>query len=657
MNENMLQLSGQLELIELKADDSNKTPTFSMTAYTGVPIRQWFYDAPVIVDLAGMEIAQKIPVRLDHDPTQRIGHTTEVSISDGNIIAKGLISHDNEYSRTVANSGKLGFPWQASIGALIELKEEVPAGKKVNVNGAEYTGPMLIARKSSLKEISFVDYGADPNTAAIVAKELNKMDEEKVVDEQPKAGEVKASEPVKADEKIEAKASPVIEPAVDTASAVQAMRDAQAAELERVASIRKVAQPGSEELQAKAIREGWSADKFELTMLRNQKPQSVPAPAIHAEERETGFTKKVAEIVAMRSCGLFRSEHEKNYSEQELLAADKHSRCGLREYFELACGMTGSQHLPNARSDTKEWLRAAFDATSLPGILSNNANKVLLQGYEAVEDCWRDVFKVGAVSDFKVHTRYRMNSDFVFEKVPRGGELKHGSISEDTYTQKIDTYGIMFSLTRQMIIDDDLGALYDIPFQIGLGAGQAISDAVWGLFLSNPNSFFSSDNQSLLEGADYAMGVDGLTGAEVYFRKKTAPNGRPLGARPEILLVPPELLTQAQQLMTAQYINETTTANKARPNKNPHEGKYKVFCSPYLSSSALTGNSATAYYLLANPIRFPSFEIAFLGGVDRPTVERADADFNTLGVQFRGYLDFGVKEQDYRGILKVKGVA
>jgi hypothetical protein len=48
-----------------------------------------------------------------------------------------------------------------------------------------------------------------------------------------------------------------------------------------------------------------------------------------------------------------------------------------------------------------------------------------------------------------------------------------------------------------------------------------------------------------------------------------------------------------------------------------------------------------------------ALEVAFLGGQERPTVERADADFNILGIQFRGYIDFGVREQDWCGALKV----
>ena len=655
-----LYLDGQLELVEFSADgqpNENKTPSFTMTAYTGVPIMQRHFSAPVIVDVSGMDYAQRIPIRLDHNPEQRIGHTTEIAVVDGNIIASGLISHDNEYSRTVASSGKLGFPWQASIGAIVAEKENVAEGKTVEVNGSVYTGPLVVVRKSSLKEISFVDYGADPNTAAIVAKEMESMEDNKTVIE-PEEKEVQAIEsaaapvPAAEPEKVQAKD--------EMEDVIKAQREAQAAELERIAAIGKVAVPGSEELQAQAIREGWNPEKFELAMLKSIKPQAAPAPAVHAKE-ETEFSKRTGEIIALRSCGLFSTKDEKNYSEQELEAADAHARCGLREYFELCAGMGRYEHLPNARQDTREWLHAAFDATSLPGILSNNANKVLLQGYEAVDDCWREVFKVGAVSDFKVHTRYRMNSNFVFEKVPRGGELKHGQVSEESYTQKIDTYGIMFSLTRQMIIDDDLGALFDIPFQIGLGAGQAVSDAIWSLVLANPKAadgtdFFHNKHQSLLTGTGTALSIDGLTKAEVVFRKKTDAYGRPILARPEILLVPPELLTKAELLMTATMVNEVTPESAPAPNKNPHQGKYRVCCSPYLSSPAYgAAADGDAWYLIANPVRIPSFEIAFLGGVDRPTVERADADFNTLGVQFRGYLDFGVKEQDYRGILKVAG--
>jgi hypothetical protein len=208
-----------------------------------------------------------------------------------------------------------------------------------------------------------------------------------------------------------------------------------------------------------------------------------------------------------------------------------------------------------------------------------------------------------------------------------------------------------------MIINDDMGAFTDIPRQIGMGAAEAIADAVWGLLLSNPNNFFSAANKNYLDGADTALSVDSLTAAEILFSQQTKPNGRPLGISASILLVPTALKVAAQLLMTSVLLNETTTANKGKPANNPHVGKFSVASSAYLANSSFPGASSKAWYLFADPNRLPALEIAFLNGIDRPTVEKTDADFNTLGIQFRGYIDFGAREQDHRAAIKLKGEA
>jgi hypothetical protein len=40
-----------------------------------------------------------------------------------------------------------------------------------------------------------------------------------------------------------------------------------------------------------------------------------------------------------------------------------------------------------------------------------------------------------------------------------------------------------------------------------------------------------------------------------------------------------------------------------------------------------------------------------------PKVEKGDADFDTLGIKFRVYFDLGVREQDFRGMVKFAGEA
>ena len=160
------------------------------------------------------------------------------------------------------------------------------------------------------------------------------------------------------------------------------------------------------------------------------------------------------------------------YEAATLDAADRLRGIGIQEYCER---ISGAAHFPRFRRDASGWLQAAFSTLSLPGILSNVANKMLLEGYTYIEDAWRKICKIATVNDFKEHSRYRMTGSFTFEKVGADGEIKHGKLDELPYGQKADTHGIMFALTRQMIINDDLGAFTDIPRQIGMGAAEAIS--------------------------------------------------------------------------------------------------------------------------------------------------------------------------------------
>jgi len=668
------------------ADDGekgHKMPRFRMVAYTGGTMRIAGFPHPVVVDLEGLAIErQDIPVRLDHNPRQGVGHTQRVVIENGQVIAEGLVSRDTSWARDVAKSGVNGFPWQASIGAAVVDAEFVPNGQHITVNGRTFDGPLHVVRKAVLKEISFVDSGADTATSARIAansKETDSMEGKDNTNAQDAAqqdagqadAQTKATDAQQHD--VEPEAPPAQEPkpkatqsaaTPDTVNAsaadsgndldpVTQMRQRMASETRRVEAIRKVCAGKHPDIEAKAIEEGWDESRTELHVLRASRPQ---VPAVASQPRNT--SPQVFEAVALMASGLPNSRIEAIYAEPILEAADKLRGVGIQEFCELACGA----QLPRFRRDASGWLQAAFSTASLPGILSNIANKMLLEGYNYIEDAWRSIVKIASVNDFKEHTRYRMTGAFQFQQVGPDGELKHGQLGEQKFGQKADTHGIMFALTRQMIINDDMGAFTDIPRQIGMGAAEAIADAVWGLWLANPvqsdgKAFFHADHKNYAEGADTALSVDGLTDAEVTFGKQVKPNGKPLGIRPSILLVPTALKVPAEMLMKSVQLNETTTANKAKPSANPHVGKFDVVSSVYLSNPTFTGASDKAWYLLADPNRLPAVEVAFLNGVDRPTVEKTDADFNTLGVMFRGYIDFGVREQDHRGALKMKGEA
>ena len=657
--------------IEAAGDKEKTVPQFRMVAYTGGLMRIEGFPHPVVVDLEGLAIdRQDIPVRLDHSSRQGVGHTQRVVVENGSLIAEGLVSRDTSWARDVIRSGQNGFPWQASIGAAVIDAQFIPNGQNVTVNGRTFDGPIHVVRKATLKEISFVDNGADSSTSARIAansKEQPHMHETAtpgpgnqttIADPKPATP---STTPTASPAAIAARATQDVSdaPTPDTPeqqNPMMQMRKQMAEETRRIQAIRSTCEGKHPAIEAQAIEEGWDVTKTELHVLRASRPQ-VPM-AMQSSGALRPNNPQVFEAVALMASGLPSSRVQALYAEPVLEAADKLRGIGVQEFCEMACG----QQLPRFRRDATGWLQAAFSSASLPGVLSNIANKMLLEGYNYVEDAWRRIAKIASVNDFKEHTRYRMTGSFKFQQVGPDGEIKHGQLDEQQFGQKADTHGIMFALTRQMIINDDLGAFTDIPRQIGMGAAEAIAEAVWALWLRNPTqadgkAFFHVDHNNYSEGADTALSIDGLTAAEVLFAQQVKPNGKPLGIMPSLLLVPPGLKVAAEMLMKSLQINETTTANKAKPATNPHAGKFDVVSSVYLSNTSFANASNKAWYLLADPNRLSAIEVAFLNGVDRPTVEKTDADFSTLGVQFRGYIDFGVREQDHRGAAMMKGEA
>jgi phage major head subunit gpT-like protein len=172
-------------------------------------------------------------------------------------------------------------------------------------------------------------------------------------------------------------------------------------------------------------------------------------------------------------------------------------------------------------------------------------------------------------------------------------------------------------------------------------------------------TFFTTGRGNYISGAETALtpdaaGINALSLAEQKFLGQTDPDGLPVAITPAILLVPNTLWSIAMNLMSSQTVTGGTSSALAN---NPYANRYRVVASTYLTNTSYTGNSATAWYLLADPGELSVIDVAFLNGREEPFVESADADFNTLGVQMRGYHDFGVAKQEYRAGVKSKGAA
>ncbi len=633
-------------------------PRFRMVAYTGAPMRIAGWRYPVIIDLAGLSIpAQSRPIRFSHDASAGVGHTDRIGIDGGQLVATGVISRDTPAAREVVASSKNGFPWQASVGTSVDEFEFVKQKQTVMVNGREYSGPLNVVRKSTLSEISFVDLGADAQTIATVAASAENSDSP-LDEEQSTMSTENSTDAVGAvhQEGDARRPDTLNQPAAALPNPVAQIRAQAAAETERITGIRRLCGGRHPEIEARAIRDGWDLPRTELEILREDRPKS---PAVHVPDKT--INAQVLEAACLLTGRV--DNVESMFDDRTLDVATERFRGGLGLQELLLEAAWANGYTGRNFRDSRAVLRAAFPSVveagfstiDIGGILSNVANKFLLDGFFSVERTWRNITAVRNVSDFKTVTSYRLVGQDQYEQVAPGGELKSGTLGEEKYSNRADTYGLMLSIDRRDIINDDLDAITTVPRKLGRGSGLKINDIFWSTFLAN-SAFFTAGNNNYITGATTALSIDGLTAGEVAFMDQVDGDGKPIGIMPAILLVPTALSAVGSQLFKSMELRDTTASTKY-PVSNPHQGKFRVEVSRYLSNAQYTGNSDKAWYLLAEATDLPVIEVAFLNGQESPTIETADADFNQLGVQMRGYHDFGVALQDPRGGVKAKGEA
>ena len=215
--------------------------------------------------------------------------------------------------------------------------------------------------------------------------------------------------------------------------------------------------------------------------------------------------------------------------------------------------------------------------------------------------------------------------------------------------------GLRDSEMRQMLINDDLGAFDDLRTRLGRGASRKFRKLFWSTFINN-SAFFTSGRTNYITGATTNLGTDGV-GLELAVtayrklkstdKKQVGTGGTSLGA-PKKLLVPPELEFKADKLFVSGNLS-------TQQDDNIHRNKYTPYGVNELSDSDYTGYSATAWYLFGGLLK--PVVVSFLNGNENPTVESAEADFSTLGIQFRGYHDFGVDFTEWLSGVKSKGAA
>ncbi len=635
MSYNSLTLANA-EITSLKSDGLTG---IEGTAYSGGPVSQWWYDGPIYIDLAGMTVRPQIPLLYSHTntPAARLG-VVDASVNDGRLIVTGGIDPNAENAKALIAQGKV-IPWQLSVGVQNHAFDELKAGKATMVNGREIEGPALIVTKSELHEVSLVAVGADAETQLNILASLNLNPTGATMNNTPTNTTVE-----KTPEQIQAAAT--------------------MAERERIAAIHKTCHRHPE-IAAQAIEEGWGLDKVrEAVLAAMEKDYPTSTANVNTGANNNGVTTAVLKAAASQALRLPEKEIIAKDGQKALELADArwHGRISLQELILEAAAANGnpmgcySLNAGNWHEACRRAINAASGVSSvdLPGILGDIINRELLQGFNQIDTSWEKIARIASVKDFRTTTSYRLASGGAFKKVAPTGELNHGKLSETSFSNKAETYGEMLGLTRQDLINNDLGALASLPEQIGLDGAMTFNEVFWKEFMDN-SAFFKNDNNNLLSGN--ALSIDGLSAAVSKFRSLKDESGRPTGLAPAVLLVSASNEVLAKGLSSDQYIIATGVASSAKttPSGNPFRGKYTPVCSPYLEDTNITGYSTTAYYLLANPAIRAAIQVCFLNGVRHPTVQTSEMDFNTLGILFRGYFDFGVAKMDPKAGVKVTG--
>jgi ATP-dependent Clp endopeptidase proteolytic subunit ClpP len=279
-------------------------------------------------------------------------------------------------------------------------------------------------------------------------------------------------------------------------------------------------------------------------------------------------------------------------------------------------------------------------------ILLDVANKALLQGWDESAETFEQWTKKGQLSDFKTAHRVGMGGFPSLRQVREGAEYKYITTADKGETIALATYGEIFSVTRQAIINDDLNQLTDVPMKMGRAAKATIGDLVYATLtangkLSDGKALFHADHKNMATGAIDISNLD--KGRQLMRTQKEGE--RALNIRPAYVLVPVALETVANQtIKSASVKGADVNAGVINPIQNFAE---------VIAEARLDDADPAAWYLAAAQ-GTDTIEVAYLNGVDAPYIDQQEG-FTTDGIATKVRIDAGVGALDYRGLVKSTG--
>ncbi|EMB4512274.1 peptidase, partial [Escherichia coli] len=301
-------------------------------------------------------------------------------------------------------------------------------------------------------------------------------------------------------------------------------------------------------------------------------------------------------------------------------------------------------------------VNAAFTHSSsdFSHILAGGAEKSVLKGWQDSGETFQKWTRTGSLSNFHEAKRVGLNGFSKLDKVPEGAEYKYITTSDKGVPIALATYGNIFSVTRQAIINDDLTQLTTIPMAMGRAAARTVGNLVYLLLTSNGKftdgkALFHADHKNLIAKD---MDMVGLDEARKLMRLQEDASGDSLNITPAFVLVPAALESAARRAILSSSsvfpVGDESTINQNPGIINVVKDMAEVIVEPRLDKA----NSKEWYVAAAKGM--DTIEVAYLDGMDTPYLEE-QVGFTVDGVAWKVRIDAGVAALDYRGLLKSNG--
>jgi ATP-dependent protease ClpP protease subunit len=290
---------------------------------------------------------------------------------------------------------------------------------------------------------------------------------------------------------------------------------------------------------------------------------------------------------------------------------------------------------------------ALHSTSDFPLILQESANKVLRNAYALQPTTFQKIAAKSSARDFRAKHSLQIGGGTGLEKVNQSGEFKAGTLSESDESYKLDTYGKLFRFNRQLMINDDVGALVRFFSNVGLLAARNQNKVVWNLVKSNPNlkdgiPVYSTNAKRKNQVAGTAIDEATATRFKKAHRQMVGLDNEPLNIAPKFLVVNSE-----REVEGAKFLEIITPTKTSDTNIFARSMELIV-------ETLLDGVANNPFYTFADPALIPAIEYAHLEGEEGPVLE-ADWGFEIDGMTLKVRDDFGAGFVDHRGSVMVTG--